>query len=307
MPFPQYVDLEPFDPCNLKCPFCFGPDFVGNRVRPLPISFWREVLVELRRRDVRGVVVSGGEPTLYRGEEDGRKYSIIDLLREAKRVGLRVTLSSNTTKPDLLEDAVEYVDWLAIPIDSSTVDGQLAMRGFARTLEEWEQLIARLRVRNPGLKIKLGTVATDQNQDDIVDLAKQISRGALSIDTWKVYQYHPRRMTLTRGRVADLAIPDEVFRTLRGRAFSYFSLDESAGRIVWSSIADRAAAYLFVYSDGSVVIPNLGSAPDVKVGSLSDTGFSVFDAVPEIVDGLVEAGAFAAQTNAVNYETTYGG
>ena len=63
--FPKYVDLEFTARCNLKCGFCFGPVDHGRKELDLKPRFWVGVIDELHRRGCEGIVVSGGEPTLY--------------------------------------------------------------------------------------------------------------------------------------------------------------------------------------------------------------------------------------------------
>jgi pyruvate formate lyase activating enzyme len=51
--------------------------------------------IEKRKSVLGGVVLSGGEPTLFRG--------LPDLIRRIKLLGLKVKLDTNGTKPDVLE------------------------------------------------------------------------------------------------------------------------------------------------------------------------------------------------------------
>lgn len=305
-PFPRYVDVEPFDPCNLKCTFCFGPDFVTLRNKPHPPSAWREVFEQLAMRGVEGVVVSGGEPTMYRGRENGDPYTIANLLESAKQHGLRTTLSTNTTAPDILALAAPFLDWIAVPIDGVSAESQERMRGYVTSPEELDRLIDRLRQINPDLEVKLGSVATAWNSPDIVELAAELAAGAIAIDTWKIYQFAARRMALTRGTAESLTIDDAEFAKLRSAVERTWFGQKMAFRTTWSSLNDRSGAYLFIYSNGEVVVPNLPEGmADHVVGNVFESGAQVLDKVrPDIAD-LQQRGLLSEGNNAKNYLQTY--
>jgi pyruvate formate lyase activating enzyme len=89
-----------FPGCNLRCPWCHNRDLVI----PAPISPGKGDLVSLeaalahieKRRSLLGaVVLSGGEPTLYR--------ELPALIRRIKELSLAVKLDTNGTTPPVLE------------------------------------------------------------------------------------------------------------------------------------------------------------------------------------------------------------
>lgn len=304
--FPRYVDVEPFDPCNLKCTFCFGPDFVTLRNKPHPPAQWRDVFAQLAARGVEGIVVSGGEPTMYRGRENGEPYTIATLLESAKQHGLRTTLSTNTTAPDILALAAPFLDWIAVPIDGVSAESQQQMRGYVTSPGELDGLIDRLREINPELKVKLGSVATAWNSPDIVELGGELAAGRIAIDTWKVYQFAARRMALTRGTAESLAINDAEFAELRSAVERTWSGQTMTFRTTWSSLNDRSGAYLFIYSNGEVVVPNLrGGAADHTVGNVFESGAQVLDKVRSDIADLQQRGLLSEGNNAKNYLQTY--
>lgn len=304
--FPSYVDVEPFDPCNLRCAFCFGPDFVALRNKPHPPSAWGEVFAGLAARGVQGIVVSGGEPTMYRGREGGKPYTITTLLRSAKEHGLRTTMSTNTTAPGTLRLCAPFLDWIAIPIDGVSAETQDRMRGFVTSLAILDALISSLREVNPELKVKLGSVATAWNCSDIVDLSVELVTTDLAIDTWKIYQFAARRMALSRGKVESLHISDEEFAVLRATVERSWSGRRLPFRTTWSSLDDRSGAYLFIYSNGDVVIPNLlQDAEDHRVGNLFDAGPEVLDRVTVDIASLQHRGLLRSGSNDKNYLDTY--
>jgi pyruvate formate lyase activating enzyme len=82
--------------CNFRCPYCHNPELVDpERFSPA----WPEdrVMRELasRRGKVRGVVITGGEPTLQRDLER--------FIREVRDLGFTVKLDTNGSDPEALE------------------------------------------------------------------------------------------------------------------------------------------------------------------------------------------------------------
>lgn len=84
-----------FPGCNLRCPWCHNRDLVlGTSENLIPLE---EALgyIEKRRAVLGGVVLSGGEPTLY-GE-------LPRLIRCIKGLGLSVKIDTNGMNPAMLE------------------------------------------------------------------------------------------------------------------------------------------------------------------------------------------------------------
>lgn len=110
--------------CNLRCGYCYNADLVLHPdARPaIPVD---RLVADLERRlgFVDGVVLTGGEPTLY--------PDLIGLLRTFRAMGLAVKLDTNGSRPDVLrewldEGVVQYVamDIKASPARYSSVAGR---------------------------------------------------------------------------------------------------------------------------------------------------------------------------------------
>jgi pyruvate formate lyase activating enzyme len=82
--------------CNLRCRYCHARDLVTNSGAIEPISA-ETVFEYLRTMDgwIDGVVISGGEPTLY--------PDLPRLAAEIKAMNLAVKLDTNGTRPRVLE------------------------------------------------------------------------------------------------------------------------------------------------------------------------------------------------------------
>ncbi len=120
--YPGKVACIAFTPgCNMRCGFCHNPEFVlPERVKKLSPSFIDEA-VFLRFLDERqglldGVVVSGGEPTIW---QDLPKF-----LGEIKKRGFLVKLDTNGNRPEVLAALIDgkLVDYVAMDVKTSLED-----------------------------------------------------------------------------------------------------------------------------------------------------------------------------------------
>lgn len=102
--------------CNLRCPYCHNVDLVtGEAVA----DFTPEdivVFLEKRRRQIEGVVFSGGEPTI--------REELPLLAKEIRSLGYRIKLDSNGLLPDQIRSvAPDYLalDLKCLPAQYSTL------------------------------------------------------------------------------------------------------------------------------------------------------------------------------------------
>lgn len=100
--------------CNFRCPFCHN----GSLVLPerMGETLSREdflAFLDSRRGRLRGVCVSGGEPTL--------QPDLPELLSEIKSRGFLVKLDTNGTNPEMLFGLINdgLVDYVAMDIKNS--------------------------------------------------------------------------------------------------------------------------------------------------------------------------------------------
>ena len=96
--------------CNLRCPFCHNASLVCGSVEdPFPEA---NVLAFLKKRQglLDGVVISGGEPTMY--------PALLPFLQKVRQLGYAIKLDTNGTNPDLLKQIVKegLVDYVAMDI-----------------------------------------------------------------------------------------------------------------------------------------------------------------------------------------------
>lgn len=96
--------------CNYRCPYCYNPDLVlPEKIAGLPSIGEYEVLDYLirRKRFVEAVVITGGEPTIH-----GKR--LVDFVFELKKNGFYVKLDTNGSKPEILSEIIQYLDYVSL-------------------------------------------------------------------------------------------------------------------------------------------------------------------------------------------------
>jgi pyruvate formate lyase activating enzyme len=95
--------------CNLRCPFCHSASLLGDSAETIPLEKILEH-IESRGEWLDGVVICGGEPTLWPG--------LVLLCAEIRRRGLGVKVDTNGTRPDRLAQLLQagLVDAVAMDL-----------------------------------------------------------------------------------------------------------------------------------------------------------------------------------------------
>lgn len=99
--------------CNFRCPFCHNTSLVcGGAENNYPEE---DILAFLKKRQglLDGVVISGGEPTLY--------PELIPFLHKVRDLGYAIKLDTNGTNPTLLKQILRenLADYVAMDIKNS--------------------------------------------------------------------------------------------------------------------------------------------------------------------------------------------
>ncbi len=104
MDFPGKISLMLWvGSCNLKCGFCHNPTLTEGSTQRLTYETVLEAVEKATGRDwVNGVVISGGEPTIFTG--------LYRLITEIKKLKLAVKIDSNGTRPTVIKDIKNILD-----------------------------------------------------------------------------------------------------------------------------------------------------------------------------------------------------
>ncbi len=100
--------------CNFRCPFCHNPELVLCEAFQ-PTLPGKDVLhfFERRKKQLQGIVISGGEPTIQKG--------LVDFVVRIKEMGYAVKIDTNGSHPEVLTSLIDLnlIDYVAMDVKSS--------------------------------------------------------------------------------------------------------------------------------------------------------------------------------------------
>ena len=158
--------------CNLRCPYCHN---LGLLDAEGPSMGLEELVAFLssRRGLLDGVVISGGEPTLWPG--------LRSLIEAVRALGYEVKLDTNGTRPEVLSELIGdgLLDYVALDLkdDPAAYAGWLGMR------EDPEVLARSLDiVKASGVDHELRTTVVPSRHDD--EVLGRMARWAAGCRRW---------------------------------------------------------------------------------------------------------------------------
>jgi pyruvate formate lyase activating enzyme len=130
--YPNKVASVLFTPgCNLRCPFCHNWRIAVDPKPPFLQETVALEILEARKKYVDAVVVTGGEPTMHK--------ELPKFLAKLKARGFQVKLDTNGFYPEVLEECLPYVDYVALDVKTSLEKykqlGTKDTAGLMRTVE----------------------------------------------------------------------------------------------------------------------------------------------------------------------------
>jgi pyruvate formate lyase activating enzyme len=107
--YPNKVASVLFTPgCNLRCGFCHNWRIVVDPQPPFLQEAAALEILEGRKKYVDAVVVTGGEPCMHK--------ELPKFLAKLKERGFQVKLDTNGFYPEVLEECLAYVDYVALDV-----------------------------------------------------------------------------------------------------------------------------------------------------------------------------------------------
>lgn len=154
--------------CNLRCRYCHNRDLVTNShiLPPVPSEYLWSFLEE-RAPLLGGVCISGGEPTLQEG--------LPELIRQIKKLGLKVKLDTNGTRPEVLEELTKegLLDYVAVDIKGPW-DKYFLITGREDVLESVKQTTLFLLENSLAYEFRTTVVPSLLDGNDLVNISQQL-------------------------------------------------------------------------------------------------------------------------------------
>jgi pyruvate formate lyase activating enzyme len=130
--YPNKIASVLFTPgCNLRCGFCHNWRIAVDPKPPFMQEAVALKILERRKKYVDAVVVTGGEPCMHK--------ELPRFLTKLKKRGFQVKLDTNGFYPDVLEECLAHVDYVALDVKTSLEKykllGAKSTNGLLRTVE----------------------------------------------------------------------------------------------------------------------------------------------------------------------------
>ncbi|MDR3256430.1 MAG: anaerobic ribonucleoside-triphosphate reductase activating protein [Endomicrobium sp.] len=110
--------------CNMRCAYCHNPQLVYPDLFETTFKE-KEILAFLKKRQhlLKGVVITGGEPTLQK--------DLCDFTKKIKDSNFLVKLDTNGTNPEILQELIsaKLIDFIAMDIKSPAEKYKLFFKG----------------------------------------------------------------------------------------------------------------------------------------------------------------------------------
>ena len=155
--------------CNFKCPFCHNYPLVyePETLKKYNFEDIKKYLIE-HKNWIDGVVVSGGEPTIYRELEN-----FIEIIKD---LGFAVKLDTNGTNPKMLKDLIKrkLVDLYAMDIKGPLNEKYASLAGCKVDLKKIKESIALLMHSKVNYEFRTTIVPGLLDTEDIKELSKTI-------------------------------------------------------------------------------------------------------------------------------------
>lgn len=161
--------------CNFRCPFCHNGALVLNPLAQ-DVHSEEEILVFLKKRKgiLKGVCITGGEPTLH--------ADFLDFIFKIKEIGYKVKLDTNGYAPDVLKILVgdKLVDYVAMDLKNCpdkyalTVGMDKGKSGGAFEIERIRRSVSFLKKSSVMYEFRTTVVKEFHTREDLVQIADWI-------------------------------------------------------------------------------------------------------------------------------------
>ena len=112
--YPEHISAILFTGgCNFNCPFCQNSSLLHPGASELLDTEGIFSFLEKRSGILEGVVITGGEPTIW--------PDLPDFIRRIRDLGLKVKLDTNGSRPELIRYLLEHhlLDYIAMDVKAS--------------------------------------------------------------------------------------------------------------------------------------------------------------------------------------------
>ena len=169
--YPNKIASVLFTPgCNLRCGFCHNWRIAVDPKPPFMQEAVALKILERRKKYVDAVVVTGGEPCMHK--------ELPRFLAKLKERGFQIKLDTNGFYPDVLEECLAHVDYVALDVKTSLEKykllGAKSTNGLLRTVE----MLKMGKVTYEFRTTVVPEIVTSEDMAKICELAKGVKTHA---------------------------------------------------------------------------------------------------------------------------------
>lgn len=174
--YPDKVACIAFTPgCNMRCGFCHNPEFVlPELMKEIQKDFIAEEtffnFLDKRRGRLEGVVVSGGEPTIW--------HDLPEFFRKIKAKGFATKLDTNGNNPVMLRKLLDekLLDYVAMDVKTSLL-GYTTLVGVGAKPEHIAESITLLKSSGVPYEFRT-TVMKEVHTEEVLRDMEELIKGA---------------------------------------------------------------------------------------------------------------------------------
>ena len=145
---------------------------------------WSDIKKFLKDHDdfLDGVCITGGEPTMESGLED--------LMQKIKKLGLKVKLDTNGTRPDIIKNLVEkgLVDYIAMDFKNPLDDRYSKPTAVQPDIEKIEESVKYIMGSGIDHEFRTTIVPTIHTKEDIAEIARYLGKN----EKYALQQFNPQ-------------------------------------------------------------------------------------------------------------------
>lgn len=235
--------------CNESCKFCYRKLCKDNTLEEN-----KRIIDNLMQISVEKVSFCGGEPLLYDDLFELVKY----IRQKNSSIKLAITTNGKVINDTLLKKIIENFDWLTLSLDS--LDDEINEQ-IGRGKEHKNKILSLLKKCNNQIKIKINTVATKVNKNELISIYQVISQ--FNISRWKVFRFYPIRKGKENREIFYL---NDLDSKEIEQQISNFQNGQKNIKIQYNDFNAFTTSYFNIYPDGSIE-----NSKDEEIGNLLET------------------------------------
>ena len=204
--------------CNENCRFCYR----NTEDKELTLKENIKILKNWVDAGAKKITFTGGEPLLYKNlfqlASFGKKYSRKLKLSLTTNALLLINWDKEkniyTPNVNLINKIASLFDWISIPLDASSADIESNMTRNPQHFERILFLIDYINSNYPKLKIKINTLVSKVNYNEIINLFELLREK--DIKRWKLFHFMPSRGDAASNK-EQFYISEELFNEVCSR------------------------------------------------------------------------------------------